>query len=50
LYEASNTKKWHFLVSKVLERPYANVMLVEFLVGAIQGESSKIGAAEENLE
>ena len=50
LYEASNTKKWHFLVSKALERRYANIMLVEFLDGAMQGESSNTGAAEENLE
>jgi len=50
LYEASNTKKWHFLVSKALERRYANIMLVEFLNDAMQGESSNIGVAEENLE
>ena len=50
LYEASNTKKWHFLVSKALERRYANIMLVEFLDGAMQGESSNIGAAEDKLE
>ena len=31
LYEASNTKKWYFLVSKALERRYCNIMLVEFL-------------------
>ena len=37
LYEVSNTKKWHFLVSKALERRYANIMLVEFLDGAMQG-------------
>jgi len=50
LYEASNTKKWHFLVSKALERRYTNIMLVEFLDGAMQGESSNTGAAEEHLE
>jgi hypothetical protein len=50
LYKASNTKKWHFLVSKALERCYANMMFVEFLDGAMQGESSNTGAAEENLE
>ena len=50
LYEASNTKKWHFLVSKALERRYANIMLVEFLDGGMQGESSNIGSAEDNLE
>jgi len=49
LYEASNTKKWHFLVSKALERCYANIMLVEFLNGAMQGKSTNTGAAE-NLE
>ena len=31
LYEASNTKKQHFLVSKALEHRYCNIMLVEFL-------------------
>ena len=50
LYEASNMKKWHFLVSKALERRYANIMLVEFLDDAMQGESSNTGATEENLE
>ena len=50
LYEASNTKKWHFLVSKVLERRYCNIMLAEFLDGGMQGESSNIGALEDNLE
>ena len=50
MYEASNTKKWHFLVSKALERRYCNIMLVEFLDGGMQGESSNIGAAEDNLE
>ena len=44
------SKKWHFLVSKALERHYANIMLVEFLDGAMQGESSNTGAIEENLE
>jgi hypothetical protein len=34
MYEASNTKKWHFLVSKVLERRYYYIMLVEFLMVA----------------
>ena len=38
LYEANNTKKWHFLVSKALERRYYNIMLVEFLNGGMQGE------------
>jgi hypothetical protein len=42
-------KKWHFLVSKALEHRYANIMLVEFLDGAMQGESSNTSAAEENL-
>ena len=37
-------------MSKALERRYANIKLVEFLDGAMQGESSNIGAAEENLE
>ena len=37
-------------MSKALERRYANIMLVEFLDGAMQGESSNTGAAEENLE
>jgi len=41
LYEASKTKKWHFLVSKALERNYFNIMLVEFLDGGMQGESSR---------
>ena len=40
----------HFLVSKALEHRYAKIMLVEFLDGAMQGESSNTGAAEENLE
>jgi len=31
LHEASNTKKWHFLVSKALQRRYCTIMLVEFL-------------------
>ena len=47
---ASNTKKWHFLVSKALEHHYYNIMLVEFLDGGMQGESSNIGSAEDNLE
>jgi len=50
LYEASNTKKWHFLVSKALERRYYNIMLVEFLDGGMQGESSNTGVVEDNLE
>ena len=50
LYEASNTKKWNFLVSKALERRYCNIMLVEFLDGGMQGESSNTGAVEDNLE
>ena len=37
-------------MSKALECRYANVMLVEFLDGAMQGESSNTGAVEENLE
>jgi hypothetical protein len=49
LYEASNTKKWHFLVSKGLEHRYTNIMLVE-LDGGMQGESSNTCAAEDNLE
>ena len=32
LHEASNTKKWHFLMSKALEHRYCNIMLVEFLI------------------
>jgi hypothetical protein len=35
LYEASNTKKRHFLVSMALECRYVNIMLVEFLDGAM---------------
>ena len=50
LYEASNTKKWNFLVSKALERRYCNIMLVEFLDGGMQGDSSNTGAVEDNLE
>ena len=50
LYETSNTKKWHFLVSKALERRYYNIMLVEFLDGGMQGESSNTGVVEDNLE
>jgi hypothetical protein len=50
LYEASNMKKWHFLMSKALERRYYNIMLVEFLDGGMQGESSNTGAIEDNLE
>jgi len=50
LYEASNTKKWHFLVSKALEHHYYNIMLVEFLDGGMQGESSNTGVVEDNLE
>ena len=37
-------------MSKALEHRYAKIMLVEFLDGAMQGESSNTGAAEENLE
>ena len=48
--EASNTKKWHFLVSKALERRYYNTMLVEFLDGGMQDESSNTGVVEDNLE
>jgi hypothetical protein len=47
LYEASNMKKWYFLMSKALERRYANIMLVEFLDGAMQGKSSNIGAGDD---
>jgi len=43
-------KKWYFLMSKALERRYANIMLVEFPDGAMQGESSNTCAAEDNLE
>jgi hypothetical protein len=43
-------KKWHFLMSKALERRYYNIMLVEFLDGGTQGESSNTGAIEDNLE
>jgi len=50
LYEASNTKKWHFLVSKALEHRYCNIMLVQLMDGGMQGESSNTGAAEDNLE
>ena len=50
LYEASSTKKWLFLMYKALERRYYNIMLVEFLDGAMQGESGNTSAAEENLE
>jgi len=50
LYEASNTKKWHFPVSKALERRYCSIMLAEFLDGGMQGESSNTGAAKDNLE
>ena len=50
LYEANNTKKWHFLMSKALEHCYYNIMLVEFLDGGMQGESSNTGAVEDNLE
>ena len=50
MYEASNTKKWHFLVSKALERRYYNTMLVEFLDGGMQDESSNTGVVEDNLE
>ena len=50
LYEANNTKKWHFLMSKALEHHYYNIMLVEFLDGGMQGESSNTGAVEDNLE
>ena len=37
-------------MSKALEHRYAKIMLVEFLDGAMQRESSNTGAAEENLE
>jgi hypothetical protein len=50
MYEASNTKMWHFLVSKALERRYYYIMLVEFLDGDMQGESSNAGVVEDNLE
>ena len=50
LYEASNTKKWHFLVFKALEHHYYNIMLVEFLDGGMQGESSNTGSVEDNLK
>ena len=50
LYEASNTKKWHFLVYKALERRYYNIMLVEFLDSGMQGESTNTGVVEDNLE
>jgi len=50
LYEASNMKKWNFLVSKTLEHHFDNIMHVEFLDGGMQGESSNIALEVENLE
>jgi hypothetical protein len=43
-------KKWHFRMSKALKRRYYNIMLVEFLNGFMQGESSNTSVVEENLE
>ena len=39
-------KLYEALVSKALECRYANIMLVEFLDGAMQGESSNTSLAE----